>query len=459
MPPFLLELIVLLLLIVINGTLSMAEMAVVSARKPRLQQMADEGNEAAGAVLAVAINPGDFLSTVQVGITLIGVLTGAFGGATLSGPVAAWLATIPLLAPYAELLAVVLVVLITTYLSLVVGELVPKRIALNDAEKMACSVIGPMRTLSRFSRPVVHVLNLSSEGLLRVLGIKPPDGPTVTDEEVKVLLQQGTQDGIFDPLEQEIMGSVFRLSDRNVSAIMTPRTDITWLDVDDNPELIRSKIREAGHSRYPLARGTLDNVIGVVMVKDLVGWPDTKEAVDLVKIAHAPLYVPETMPALEIVKRLRETGSHMALVIDEYGGLAGLVSISDLMVAILGNIADDGIQVDKSIVQREDGTWLVDGMLPVDEFQEHFDLKALPKEDDVDYQTVGGMIMAMLERVPTVGSQAQWETFSFEVVDMDGRRVDKIMVARLPEPEPEAPPKATARGRRRKADKADKSDG
>ncbi len=419
---------IIVLLIILNGLFSMAEMAIVSARKPRLQQMADAGSPSALAALRLAEAPGDFLSTVQIGITLIGILTGAFSGATLSGPFALLLGQVPGLQRFAEPLAVAIVVVVITYLSLVVGELAPKRIALNNAERIATWVAGPMRWLSLVTRPAVWVLNKSSTGLLRLLGIKPNTDPLVTDEEVRVLLEQGTQSGVFEPIEEEILAQVFRLSDRTVSAIMTPRTDMIWFDVEDSAEQVRATVLEYGHSRYPVARDDLDDIIGVVMVKDLLAKHMVDEKIDLVELAQPPLFVPESMPALDVIERLRETSSHLALVIDEYGGLEGLVTFTDIMRAILGELPNNQGYSESPVVERDDGTWLVDGMYPVDEFKDTFDIKELPDEDDASYQTLGGMIMSMLGRVPASGNKVQLADYKLEVLDMDGRRVDKVLV-------------------------------
>ena len=418
------------LLIVCNGLLSMAEMSIVSARKPRLQQMADDGSPSALAALKLAEDPGDFLSTVQIGITLIGILTGAFSGATLSGPVARTLALVPALQPFADPLAVALVVIVTTYLSLVVGELVPKRIALNNAERIATMVAGPMRGLSFITRPAVWVLDKSSTGLLGLLGIKPSDEPPVTEEEVRVLIEQGTQSGVFEPIEEEIMAQVFRLSDRTVSAIMTPRTDMVWFDVEDSEEQVREIVLAHGHSRYPVARDDLDNMIGVVMVKDLLAKRMANEPINLAELAQPPLFVPESMQALDVIERLRETNSHLALVIDEYGGLEGLVTFTDIMRAILGELPDNRGHSETPVVARDDGSWLVDGMYAVDEFKDTFNIRELPDEDDAGYQTLGGMIMTMLGRVPAAGSKVQVANYQLEVMDMDGRRVDKVLVSK-----------------------------
>jgi len=433
MGDFLTGFLIIFLLVVLNGVLSMAEMAVVSARKLRLQQMAEGGSHSAHTALSLAEAPGDFLSTVQIGITLIGILTGAFSGAALSGPVASLLANIPLLQPIAEPLAVGLMVLLVTYLSLVVGELVPKRIALNDAERIAAAVASPMVRLSQLGRPAVWLLDKSSVALLRVMGIQPNAELLVTEEEVRVLIEQGTQSGVFEPIEEEIMDQVFRLSDRTVSAIMTPRTDMVWFAVDDTDEVVREKVLAHGHSRYPVARDDLDDVIGIVMVKDMLAKRIAGEPIVLEELAQPSLYVPESMPALDVIERLRETRSHLALVIDEYGGLEGLVTFTDVMRAILGDLPDNKGQNESPITEREDGTWLVDGMYAVDEFKDTFEIKELPDEGDASYQTLGGMIMTMLGRVPVAGSLVEWDGYRLEVMDMDGRRVDKVLVSKMRE--------------------------
>ena len=431
MGQYLLDIGILIVLLIANGFLSMAEMAIVSSRRPRLQSLAADGKPGAVRALALAEHPGDFLSTVQIGITAIGIFTGAFSGATLSLPVADLIGRVPALAPYAQPLAVFLVVLLTTYLSLIIAELTPKRIALNNAEELASFVAGPMTFLARLAHPLVMLLNRSSEWLARALGVRPSDAPAVTDEEVRIMLQQGASLGIFEPIEEEIVTQVFRLSDRRASAIMTPRTDIDWIEVGQSEQEIRDLIMESSHSRFPLAQASLDHVVGVVFVRDLLLQRMADTAADLQSIARPALFLPESMTALDVIESMRESRSHMALIINEYGGLEGLVTINDIVEAILGTVEQLGPEDEAEIVEREDGSWLIDGMLSVDEFQEHFHLPELPARDDLDYQTVGGMIMAILERVPAVGSHVRVDGLRLEVVDMDGRRVDKVLVQKV----------------------------
>ena len=428
-----LELIILFLLIVFNGLLSMSELAVISARKARLQQMADDGNVGAAKALALAASPGQFLSTVQIGITLVGILAGAFGGATIARGLSAQLSNIPWLAAYAEPISVGTVVVLVTYLSLVIGELVPKQLALRNAEGVAARVAGPLTLLAKVTRPVVAVLNASTDGVLRLMQVKPASEPDVTEEEVRVMLAQATAQGIFEPMEEEIVDQVFRLADRKVGALLVPRTEIVWLDVDSSPELIREEVIESGHSRYPVAEGELDKILGIVLAKDLLAQSLTGQPLDLRAILSPALYVPESTPALKVVERFKQTRSQLAIVIDEYGGVEGLVTSGDILASLVGDIPEPDDEGTSEAMQREDGSWLIDGMYSIEEFQELFDIDTMPQADEGYYQTVGGFVMASLGQVPNTGDHFDWAGMRLEVIDMDGRRVDKVLVTRLPE--------------------------
>ncbi len=416
-----------LLLIVANGVFSMSETAVVSARKARLQQRADEGDERARRALALSENPNIFLATVQVGITAIGILSGAFGGATIAGGLAARLEGIPALAPYADVLALGLVVLVITYLSLVVGELVPKRIALNDPEGISSLVAGPMSGLSRLSSPVVHILGASTDAALRLLRVRKSEEPPVTDEEIGVLLEQGARAGVFHPEEQELIESVFDFADDYVTALMTPRPDIVWLDLEDPAEENRRKMAESPYSRFPVCRGELDEVVGVVRAKDLLVGALTGRDRGLEGYLHPALFVPESTPALQMLEEFRRSGEHLALVVDEYGGTEGLVTLQDVLEAIVGHIPSVGEPDDLRVVRRPDGSWLLDGTLPSDELGEVLGIEGLPAGDG--YQTLGGFVLSELGRIPDAGDRFEWGGYRFEVVDMDGRRVDKVLVS------------------------------
>lgn len=424
------ELFVILLLIFINGVLAMSELAILSARKARLEERAANGEVGAQAVLVLLGDQSNFLSTVQVGITLVGILAGALAGATLASEVRSWLDQIAFLATYSETISVALVVIFITYLSLVIGELVPKRLALNNAEAIAITVAPAMQVLAKVSAPLVTLLSRSTDMTLHLFGVQLAAEPAVTEEEVRTMIEQGTQVGVFEPIEEAIVDQVFRLSDRTVNALLTPRTDIVWLDVDDTPAEIQQKILENGYSRYPVAKGNLDNVIGLISTQDLLRQVLSGQELTLNNILQPALFLPETTPALVVVERLKQTGSHLALVIDEYGGLEGLVTLEDILTAIVGDIPEAGDPLEAEAVQREDGSWLVDGMFQIDDFQELFEIKELPAVGEGYYQTVGGLVMAVLGRIPSAGDYFQLEDYRLEVMDMDGRRVDKILVMR-----------------------------
>ncbi|GIK75776.1 MAG: hypothetical protein BroJett021_47640 [Chloroflexota bacterium] len=419
---------VLLLLLLTNGFLAMAEMAVVSSRRPRLQSMATAGMPGAAKALALAENPGDFLSTVQIGITAIGILTGVFSGATLAAPLADLLRLLPVLAPYAAQIAIFLVVLGTTYLALIVAELTPKRVALSRPEEIASLVAPTLALLSKLAHPLVVLLDRSSSALARLLRMRPGDAPAITDEEVRIMLQQGAQLGVFEPIEEEIVTQVFRLSDRRATAIMTPHTEIDWIDVDQGVEEVRDLLLTSSHSRFPLAEGSLDRVIGILYVRDLIVERLQGQALDLRALARPALFLPESMSALDVIEQMRASRTPVALIINEYGSVEGLVTISDVIEAILGAVDLSGIGEEPDVVQREDGSWLVNGLWSVDAFQEQFGLVALPQRDELEYQTVGGMIMSLLGQIPDVGSYIDVGGYRLEVVDMDGRRVDKVLV-------------------------------
>jgi putative hemolysin len=442
MPSIILEALVIFLLIILNGIFAMSEIAVVSARKARLQQWAEAGNTKARDALDLANAPNQFLSTIQIGITLIGILAGAFGGATIAEELALWLDDIPLLAPYNHALSLAIVVTIITYLSLIVGELVPKRLALNNPERLAAAIAGPMRAPSRVAHPIVHLLGVSTEFVLRMLGMKPSTEPPVTGEEIRTLIAQGAQAGMFEEAEREMVERVFRLGDRRVGAVMTPRTEIVWLDRVAPPEEIRQTLTGSAHSRFLVAHESLDNVLGVVHAKDLLAQCLGEHSVDLTTTLQQPLYVPESMAALKVLELFKQSGTHIALAVDEYGGIQGLVTPNDILEAIVGDLPTAGEVAEPLALQREDGSWLLDGMLPVDEFKALFHLGPLPGQDQGVYHTLAGFVIMQLGRIPTAADCFEWEGLKIEVVDMDGNRVDKVLVVPqrqdTPDPETEA---------------------
>ena len=421
------EILILILLILTNGLFSLSEMAVVSARKVRLQQRAEAGNKGARTALSLAVQPTRFLSTVQIGITLIGILSGAFGGATIAESLAAYIGQYPALQPYSEAIAVGIVVTLVTYFSLVFGELVPKRLALNNAEGIASSIAPIMEFVSRVTKPVVSLLSFSTEIIVRLLRIRPISEPTITEEEVKILIDQGTQSGVFEDVEQEIVERVFRLSDRTVNSLMTHRSEMIWLDVEDPLEENIKKIIATGHSNFVVCKGDFDRVTGILRTKDLLREYASGGPIGIPESLPMPPFVPEGMKALELVARLRHDKSPVALIVDEYGTIDGMVTLTDVLEAIVGDISALDDKGEPEVTQREDGSWLLDGMMSVDELQMLFDLDDLP-DDAEDYDTVGGLFMAQMGRIPAVGDVFEWNDLRFEVMDMDGHRVDKVLI-------------------------------
>jgi len=420
---------VIVLLILLNGFFAMSETALVSSRKARLRQRAEEGERGARAALELADSPNRFLSTVQIGISLIGVLAGAFGGAALAGPLAEALRGVPWLAPYAGPIAFGAVVVAITYLSLILGELVPKRLALNGAEAVASRVSGPMRLISVITSPAVWFLSASTEAVLGLLRARSTPETPVSEQEVEILMEEGARAGVFEEEERDLVRRALRLDDRPVRELMTPRPKVVWLDADDPQEEVLRQAREAGHSYFPVARGDLDDLLGIASVKDAWAQQAVGKPVDLLgSLRRSPL-VPEGAPATDALEAFKRSGLHLALVIDERGHIEGLVTLTDVLEALVGEVPDEEEPAEEAIVGREDGSWLVDGLLAADELKERLGLSGLPREEEADYQTVGGMVMETLRRVPEEGARFEWEGYSFEVLDMDGRRVDKVLVA------------------------------
>ncbi|HEU0052411.1 MAG TPA: hemolysin family protein [Longimicrobium sp.] len=425
------EIVLIVLLLLLNGVFAMSEIAVVSARKARLQKRAEDGSSAARRALELAEEPNRFLATVQVGITLVGILAGAFGGATIAEHLAAVFERYAVLARYADALALGVVVLAITYLSLVVGELVPKRIGLNAPETIASAVAGPMRALSVIASPLVTFLTWSTEAVVRLLRVRKPEEPPVTEAEIAVLLEQGTQAGVFQEAEQDLVERVFWLADQRVASLMTPRTRVEWLDVADDPEAHRVAMLEHPHHHFPVCEGSLDDVVGIVDVRDL--WAATARGVpaDARSVMRPPLFVPQSVPALRLLEEFRKTGEEVALAVDEYGGTAGLVTLYDLMEEIVGDIAVVGGEAEPSVVRRDDGSLLVDGAILMDELREVLDLPERRADERYEYRTLGGFVYTRLGRVPHAGDHFDSDGFRVEVVDMDGNRVDKVLVSPL----------------------------
>jgi len=415
------------ILLVFNAILAMAEIAFISARKARLQNEINKGNKRASIALKLVEDPNQFLSVIQIGITTIDLLTGVLTGATIGLWLNTQLDMVPALQPYSEIISILVGVLPITYLSLVLGELVPKRLAMRNPEGVSSSIARPMLFLTKVFAPLVRFLRFSTETVLRAFGVKISEGPPVTEEEIQLLIDQGTEAGIFEEAEHDMVEGVFSLGDQRVYSLMTPRTDIIWLDIDDSPEAISRKIGENDFSRFPVRQGTLDVILGIVKARDLLLPIMDGKQIILKEILKPAFYVPETMQASRALEILKEKGTDMLLVIDEFGGLQGLLTINDILEEIVGEMEIDEPQY----TQRQDGSWLLDGMLEIDEFKEIFDFQSLPHENE--YETLSGFVMMSLGRVPQETDYFEWNSFNFEVIDMDGRRVDKVLVTTLPQ--------------------------
>lgn len=427
------QIILLFVLIVINGLFSMTEMAVVSSRRARLQNILEDGDKRAKTVLDLLDNPNDFFSTIQIAISLIGVITGAVGAQTFAHYLVDILVKVPFLKGIAQPLSVLLISALITYFSLVIGELIPKRIATNDPEKIAMVMCGPIKVLASVFRPIVRVLSFSTETGLKILGVQENEDSSVSEDEIKVMIEQGKQDGVFEENEQDIVESVFRMSDRTVDALMTPRTELPWIDLEEPVEESLKEIADSTYHYFPLVRGNPDDVIGVLSSKALLDAYIRGEALDLEKIAEPPLFVPESKPALSLLDDLKASESNSAVVLDEYGGFSGMITPYDLLNELVGDVANIGDEPndEDDILVRDDGSWSFDGMVDIEEFKETIGVRELPDEDRIGYQTLAGFVLSQLGSIPAVGESFDWNGFHFEVVDMDGLRIDRIFVSRI----------------------------
>ena len=431
-PGDLMELLVLLLLILVNGVFVLSEMAVVSARKTRLQQWSDEGRAGAGTALALAHSPADFLSTTQIAITVITILTGALGEATVSVRLADSLSQFAWLRPYANGLAFWMVVVGIAVCALVLGELVPKRLALINPEGVASAMARPMQLLSKAMSPLVRLMSFVTEFVLQLLGARASGQPPVTKEEINVLMEQGAEAGVFEKHEQAIVSRVFRLDDESIANVMTPRGDIIYFDLNEPFEVNREKLLRSGHSRFVICRGGLQDVVGILRAKTLVDAAFESKPLDFAVEVAKPLYVPDTLTMMELLGVFKKHRQHLALAINEYGEVQGLVTMNDIMEALVGDVATVEDSAEPDIVQREDGSWLVDGAIVIERFKEAIGLdQELTDENGHSYRTLGGLAMKVLGRVPQVGDRFLSGGLQFEVVDMDQNRVDKLLVTRL----------------------------
>lgn len=425
----LLEILIIVVLLLLNGAFALSETAIVSARRVRLQAMADEGDPGARIALETAQNPLDFLSSVQIGITLIGVLAGVFGGATFAAAISLWLQTIPLLAPYSDAIGFAVIVVVITYLSLVIGELVPKQIALKNPERIAALVAPPMKFIARITSPIVTLLTASTRLVFRLLRISTVSESSVTLAEVQTMVEQATQEGVFEAAEQEMFEGIFKLDYMRVGNLMTPRRNVIWLAVDDPVDEIYQTLTESRRSRFPVVEEDLDDVLGIVQAKDFVHVHQRADTISLRDMLKPALHFPESMSALQAIQEFKKSRIHFAFVINEYGGVEGIITPNDILEAIVGDI-DDVDEVDTpGIVVREDGSWLLDGTLSVERVKDVLDVDALPGQET--YQTLGGFILHQLATIPVIGENFVWDRYRFEVVDMDGLRIDQVLVERF----------------------------
>jgi putative hemolysin len=434
MPNVTFEVLVILVLLLGNGYLALSEIAVVSARRSRLLQRAERGDAAARAAAELSRSPTKFLSTVQVGITLIGILSGAYGGTTIAEELAAFLGGYPAIATYSEGIAIAVVVVAISYLSVIIGELVPKRIALSNPERFAALVARPVMTLSRIAAPAVAALEFTSDFIMKVFRLPQGGDAAVTEADVAAMIAAGTATGVFDPVERRMVERVFRLDDEPVAAMMTPRTEMVWLDVNDSSDTHYDLIRQHPFSRFPVCDGSLDRILGIVNVRDI--WIAQREAsaqapVDLRSLVRQPLFVPDRSPALDVLEQFQNTGTHVAVIIDEHGGVDGLLTLNNILTFLVAPPAGTPSRQDEAaIVQRTANSWLVDGALSLGDFYGGIGIEDPDAGKPRTYHTVAGLVMTLLGRVPAAGDRAHIGPLSLEVADMDGFRVDKVLVTR-----------------------------
>ncbi|MDP3616058.1 MAG: hemolysin family protein, partial [Rubrivivax sp.] len=430
------EIAILFALIVLNGLFAMSEIALVTARKARLQKLVDDGDAGAAAAVQLGEDPTRFLSTIQIGITSIGVLNGIVGEAALAAPLAAWLATLGVPAPYTQYGATGVVVVLITYFSIVVGELVPKRIGQSNPELLARLVARPINWLAIATKPFVRLLSISTHALLRLLGVKQGSGGAVTEDEIHAMLAEGTSAGVIESHEHAMVRNVFRLDDRQIGSLMVPRADVVMLDVSLDFEANLARIEESDHARFPVVRGGLNDVVGVVNARKWLSHALREQNRDLLsQPLKTPLYVPEPITGMELLDNFRSSDVHMAFVIDEYGEVQGIVTLQDLIEAITGEFRPRDIATSWA-VQRDDGSWLLDGHIPVPELKDRLGLDTVPDEERGRYHTLSGMLMLLTGRLPRVADTVDWEQWRLEIVDMDGKTIDKVLATRLPEPTP-----------------------
>jgi putative hemolysin len=425
------EIFVLVGLILLNGIFAMSEIAIVTARKSRLSARAQEGSTSAATALKLAEDPTQFLSTVQIGITSIGILNGIFGESILAEPFAIWLQTVGVSAEIAPILATVLVVVVVTYVSIVIGELVPKRIGQISAETIACLIARPMAILAIITRPFVVLLSSSTHGLMRLLGLRQELGDSVTHEDIQAMLLEGSTSGVIEHSEHAIVKNVFRLDERSISSLMVPRSDIIYLDLSQSIEENMIIVMRSPHSRFPVCNNSVDNVVGIVSAKQILSQSIARKEIQLGKLLKPCNFVPDSLTGMELLEHFRTSGSQMVFVVDEYGELKGMVTLQDMMDALTGEINQDDNDDNKMVIRREDGSLLLDGLLPVIDMKDVLEIRSLPDENDGWYQTLNGLLMYQLGTIPRTTDVVEVAGWRLEIVDMDGKRVDKVLAQRI----------------------------
>jgi putative hemolysin len=419
---------ILLALIAVNALFAMAEVALLTARRGKLQKMVESGDRQAAAALELGEDPNRFLSTIQIGITTIGILNGVVAESALSAPLAVWLEDVGVAHSTSGWLASTLIVVMITYASIVLGELVPKRIGQSNPEPIARLVARPMLTLARIARPLVRLLSGSTQILLRLFGIRQSNNQVVTEEEIHALLEEGSDAGIIEHSEHQMVRNVFRLDDRQITSLMVPKSDVVYLDLNEPLNENLQRIQDSEHSRFPVCRSGFDEVLGIINAKVLLAQTLRGETPDFKSDLQAAVFVPESLTGMELLEHFKSSGVQMAFVIDEYGEIQGIITLQDLIEAIAGEFKPDDHE-DAWAIARADGSWLLDGIIPVPELKDCLKLKELPEEDKGRYNTLSGMLMLLMGRIPSAGEVVEWDCWRFEVVDMDGKRIDKVIAS------------------------------
>jgi putative hemolysin len=427
------EIIFLFFLIIVNGMFAMSEMALITAKRSRLTKLANDGDKAASVAISLGQEPTRFLSTIQIGMTAIGILNGIFGESAFAKPLAITLQSYGLAQETAHIVATAVVVLSITYLTIVIGELVPKRLGQSNPEGIACIVSRPMRWLTSITRPFGRLLTASTDTILRLMGKQNLTMPSVTEEEIHAMLEEGSEAGIIEQQEHEMVRNVFRLDDRQLGSLMVPRSDIVFLDTALPLQENISRVADSEHSRFPVCHGGLQFLLGVVNAKQLLAQTLKGGLTDLADHLQPCVYVPETLTGMELLDHFRTSGTQMVFVVDEYGEIQGLVTLQDMLEAVTGEFVPRNIE-DSWAIEREDGSWLLDGLIPVPELKDTLDLKNVPEEDKGVYHTLSGLVMWLLGRMPQTGDVTHWEEWRLEVVDMDSKRIDKVLATKIEKP-------------------------